>query len=139
MIFRKEPFFHGDDNTDQLIRIVKVLGTDEFYEYLNKYNIRLDQGFKTMLGVHNRKKWERFVNSENEYLVNIEAIHFLENLLRFDHMQRITAREAIQHKYFMPVIRNGHDDYVPDSDQEETAAECSTEFIEDRFSKVRLY
>lgn len=26
MIFRKDPFFHGNDNHDQLVRIVKVLG-----------------------------------------------------------------------------------------------------------------
>lgn len=26
MLFRKEPFFHGSDNYDQLVRIVKVLG-----------------------------------------------------------------------------------------------------------------
>ena len=25
MIFRKEPFFHGHDNYDQLVRIAKVL------------------------------------------------------------------------------------------------------------------
>ena len=29
MIFRKEPFFHGHDNYDQLVKIAKVLGTDE--------------------------------------------------------------------------------------------------------------
>lgn len=34
MIFRKEPFFHGHDNYDQLVRIAKVLGTDELYEYM---------------------------------------------------------------------------------------------------------
>ena len=42
MIFRKEPFFHGHDNYDQLVRIAKVLGTEELYEYLDKYQIELD-------------------------------------------------------------------------------------------------
>merc|ERR1711970_336684 len=36
LIFRKEPFFHGHDNTDQLVRIVRVLGTDELEAYLGK-------------------------------------------------------------------------------------------------------
>ena len=36
MIFRKEPFFHGHDNYDQLVRIAKVLGTEELYEALRK-------------------------------------------------------------------------------------------------------
>ena len=30
-IFRKEPFFHGHDNADQLVKIAKVLGTDELF------------------------------------------------------------------------------------------------------------
>ena len=36
MIFRKEPFFHGHDNYDQLVRIAKVLGTEDLYDFLDK-------------------------------------------------------------------------------------------------------
>ena len=32
MIFKKEPFFHGYDNYDQLVKIAKVLGTEELFE-----------------------------------------------------------------------------------------------------------
>ena len=69
MIFRKEPFFHGHDNYDQLVRIAKVLGTEELYEYLDKYQIELDPRFSDILGRHSRKRWERFVHSENQHLV----------------------------------------------------------------------
>ena len=48
MIFRKEPFFHGHDNYDQLVRIAKVLGTEELYEYLDKYQIELDPRYVTL-------------------------------------------------------------------------------------------
>ena len=51
MIFRKEPFFHGHDNYDQLVRIAKVLGTEELYEYLDKYQIELDPRFSDILGM----------------------------------------------------------------------------------------
>lgn len=34
----------------QLVRIVKVLGTDELYEYLGKYQIALDTRFNDILG-----------------------------------------------------------------------------------------
>lgn len=50
MIFRKEPFFHGHDNYDQLVRIAKVLGTEELYEYLDKYHMELDPRFTDILG-----------------------------------------------------------------------------------------
>lgn len=50
MIFRKEPFFHGHDNYDQLVRIAKVLGTEELFEYLEKYQAELDPRFNDILG-----------------------------------------------------------------------------------------
>ena len=49
-IFRKEPFFHGHDNYDQLVKITKVLGTDELYAYIDKYNIRLEAQYDEILG-----------------------------------------------------------------------------------------
>jgi len=50
MIFRKEPFFHGHDNYDQLVKIAKVLGTDELFQYIEKYDIELDAQFDDLLG-----------------------------------------------------------------------------------------
>ncbi|CAH1756379.1 8971_t:CDS:2 [Entrophospora sp. SA101] len=50
MIFRKEPFFHGHDNYDQLVKIARVLGTDELFAYLDKYDIELDAQYDDILG-----------------------------------------------------------------------------------------
>jgi casein kinase II subunit alpha len=105
MIFRKEPFFHGHDNYDQLVRIAKVLGTDDLFDYLAKYKIDLDQRFNDILGRHSKKRWERFINNENQHLVSTEAIDLLDKLLRYDHNERLTAREAMDHAYFYPVVR----------------------------------
>ncbi|XP_029851297.3 casein kinase II subunit alpha isoform X2 [Ixodes scapularis] len=105
MIFRKEPFFHGHDNYDQLVRIAKVLGTEELFEYLEKYQAELDPRFNDILGRHSRKRWERFVHSENQHLVTPEALDFLDKLLRYDHQDRLTAREAMEHPYFYPVSK----------------------------------
>lgn len=106
MIFRKEPFFHGHDNYDQLVRITKVLGTEELFEYVDKYHIELDNRFNDILGRHSKKRWERFVHSENQHLVTAEAVDFLDKLLRYDHQDRLTAKEAMQHPYFYPVVEN---------------------------------
>ena len=35
---------------NQLVRIAKVLGTDELFGYLHKYHIELDTRFKDLLG-----------------------------------------------------------------------------------------
>ncbi|TYG75449.1 hypothetical protein ES288_D03G032200v1 [Gossypium darwinii] len=105
MIFRKEPFFYGHDNYDQLIKIAKVLGTDELNAYLNKYGIELDPQLAFIVGRHSRKPWTKFINAENQHLALPEAIDFLDKLLRYDHLERLTAKEAMAHPYFYP-IRN---------------------------------
>nr|XP_023020592.1 casein kinase II subunit alpha-like isoform X2 [Leptinotarsa decemlineata] len=101
MLFRKEPFFHGMDNYDQLVRIVKVLGNSHVHLLLIiPLNI-----MQSLIGTHTRKSWQRFVHTEHEYLITDQAINLLESLLKIDHMERITAREALNHKYFSPVRR----------------------------------
>merc|ERR1719436_1771117 len=54
IIFRKEPFFFGQDNNDQLVKIAKVLGTEDLFDYLDKYNLELDPQFDDILGRHSR-------------------------------------------------------------------------------------
>lgn len=102
-IFRKEPFFHGHDNYDQLVKIAKVLGTNELFDYLDKYSLELDPHFDGILGRHVRRPWQKFVTADNQHLVTPDAIDFLDKLLRYDHQQRITAREAMDLAYFAPV------------------------------------
>ena len=48
-IFRKEPFFHGRDNYDQLVKIAKVLGTDDLFAYLDKYSLELSPHYDGIL------------------------------------------------------------------------------------------
>ncbi|GMH14831.1 hypothetical protein Nepgr_016672 [Nepenthes gracilis] len=103
MIFRKEPFFYGHDNFDQLAKIAKVLGTDELNAYLAKYHIELDPHLAALVGRHSRKPWTKFINMDNQHLAVPEAIDFLDKLLRYDHQERPTAKEAMAHPYFYPV------------------------------------
>ncbi|PNY26447.1 Casein kinase II subunit alpha [Tolypocladium capitatum] len=103
MIFRKEPFFHGNSNSDQLVKIAKVLGTDDLFDYLDKYEIELDAQYDDILGRFQKKPWHSFVTSENQRFVSNEAIDFLDKLLRYDHQERLTAKEAQGHQYFDPV------------------------------------
>ncbi|GAA5842178.1 hypothetical protein JCM9279_002810 [Rhodotorula babjevae] len=106
MIFRKEPFFHGHSNEDQLVKITKVLGTDDLYAYLEKYDIDLAPEFDDILGRYAKKPWSKFITSENQRYISNEAIDFLDHLLRYDHQERATAKELLDspgHAYFNPV------------------------------------
>jgi len=103
IIFRKEPFFHGQDNQDQLVKIAQVLGTDELNTYLEKYGIVLDPHFRSLIATHTKKSWFKFINPENKHLAVPESIDFVDALLKYDHQARLTAKEAMMHPYFYPV------------------------------------
>ena len=58
-----------------------------------------------MIFRHSRKRWERFIHAENQHLVSPEALDLLDKLLRYDHAERLTAREAMDHPYFYPIVK----------------------------------
>ena len=72
--------------------------------FKNCWEILLAVCFVTCFSIgpcrHSRKRWERFVHSENQHLVSPEALDYLDKLLRYDHQERLTAREAMDHPYF---------------------------------------
>uniref|UniRef100_A0A3Q1EWN1 non-specific serine/threonine protein kinase n=1 Tax=Acanthochromis polyacanthus TaxID=80966 RepID=A0A3Q1EWN1_9TELE len=88
MIFQKEPFFHGQDNYDQVADLCFGILKISFIDHLQS-----------------RKRWEQFVQTENQHLVSPEALDLLDKLLRYDHQQRLTATEAMEHPYFYPVVK----------------------------------
>lgn len=103
IIFKKDPFFHGNSNTDQLVKIAKVLGTEELFEYLRKYDLVLDSQYDKILGTYPRKPWKKFINPENQHLITTETIDYIDRILRYDHQERLTAKESMSHPYFDPV------------------------------------
>jgi len=103
IIFRKEPFFHGHDNYDQLVKIAKVLGTDDLYRYLEKYDLELDPHLESLVGTHARKPLHKFITPEVAHLAKPETLDFLDKLLKYDHQERLTAKEAMAHPYLAPV------------------------------------
>mmetsp|Transcript_16406 Transcript_16406/g.40527 ORF Transcript_16406/g.40527 Transcript_16406/m.40527 type:complete len:381 (+) Transcript_16406:499-1641(+) len=103
MIFKREPFFRGSDNYDQLVRVAKVLGFDGLQAYLNKYHLELDQHFDDLLDRFPQKSWTKFVNGDCSHLAHLDSIDLLDKMLVYDHSQRILPKEAFNHPYFKPV------------------------------------
>eukprot|EP01120_Amphizonella_sp_Union-15-10_P004971 TRINITY_DN1571_c0_g2_i1.p1 TRINITY_DN1571_c0_g2~~TRINITY_DN1571_c0_g2_i1.p1 ORF type:complete len:273 (+),score=42.22 TRINITY_DN1571_c0_g2_i1:329-1147(+) len=105
LIFHKEPLFCGSDNRDQLVKVCKVLGTDEFEAYLNKYGLVIDNELRDRVGKHVKKPWVKFVKNENAYLSNFpEALDLVDKLLKYDPQERLTAAEAMNHPYFAKIV-----------------------------------
>ena len=102
IILQKDPFFQGMDNNDQLEKIVKVLGLEELEDYIEKYHIVWDGGILEGKG-WGKKAWKSFVNEENKHLAKPEALDLLDKMLKIDHGERITAKQALNHEYFSKV------------------------------------
>ncbi|THH30504.1 hypothetical protein EUX98_g3677 [Antrodiella citrinella] len=110
MVFRKEAFFRGRDNEDQLLRILKVLGTDTFERYLEKYGLYIQTDNRALLQSYARVPFNAF----GPPTVSREALDLLDKLLRYDHLERLTAAEALAHPYFtIIVIATSHEDILP--------------------------
>ena len=52
---------------------------------------------QALIGRHSRKPWTKFATAENQHLLAEDTLGFLDGLLRFDHQERFTAREAMEH------------------------------------------
>ena len=82
------------------MKIAKVLGTDELFPYLEKYEIELDSHYDGILGRYPRKEWNKFITPETQQFCSDDALNFLDGLLRYDHATRLTAKQAMDHRYF---------------------------------------
>ena len=102
LLFQKEFLFKGDDLNDQLIKVVEVFGFEEVENYLNKYKNETKINQKSFNKIKNftKKEWKSFINSNNKYLINDEALDLLDKLLKFDQEERINAKDALKHPYF---------------------------------------
>ena len=100
LLFRKMPFFRGEDLTSQLNAIAKILGTTKLKQYADKYKEFMDVSILEKIGQYPEIPFERFTNKDNKHLLNSQAIDLLKKMLVYDHAKRITAREALKHPYF---------------------------------------
>ncbi|KAJ3316443.1 hypothetical protein HDU76_001787 [Blyttiomyces sp. JEL0837] len=107
MIFRKEVFFRGEDDTDQLRKITEVLGGSDLRAYISKYNIDIESQpqFEDVAKVVkeaglSRQPWYEYVGWNNGDLARENALDLLDGLLRYDHQSRFTADECLEHAFF---------------------------------------
>ncbi len=54
-LFRKYPFFFGEDEYDQLVKIIEILGSEEILKFQIMYMGQLDNHYK--LTGYKKKPW----------------------------------------------------------------------------------
>jgi len=108
MVFVKMHFFQGElkrefnekELNEQLEVIARVRGSEELREYAEKYRSDMRAEGMNNIGVYEKVSFETFINEENKHLVDNDVIDLLEKMLEYDHDKRVTASEALKHKYF---------------------------------------
>lgn len=123
LILRREPLFRGKDNTDQLGKIVAILGRNDLFKYVEKYGLRLTNDLNKVIRKYSirynpsgeRKSWTSLLQSDEKKSLqpglkgdasknvpspSAEALDLLDKLLIYDHEERLTAREAMRHPFF---------------------------------------
>ena len=112
LLFQKDFFFKGSDLNNQIIKIAEVFGYKEFEKFYNKYqnDIRVNKKVMEQIKNFEKKEWKSFVNENNKYLANDEVIDLLDKMLKFDPLERIKAKDAVNHPYFKEFFSNNEDE-----------------------------
>ena len=100
-VFQKKVFIRGEDDDHQLEMISRILGTADLEAYALKYGAKVyRKGFYMMP----RVPLSSFISPKNEKYATDDALDLLDRILVYDHMERITASEAMQHPYFDSIM-----------------------------------
>lgn len=111
----RKPIFKGKDHLSQLTAIVQVLGTPPkdviiriSSTYVSIFFIIIYHALKTHTNIFNNKAWD-FFNSSVQYSktpftevypnANIEALDLVDELLKYDPSERLSAEAALNHPY----------------------------------------
>ena len=111
LLFQKDFFFKGSDLNNQIIKIAEVFGYKEFEKFYNTYqnDIRVNKKIMEHIKNFEKKEWKSFINEDNKYLINDEVIDLLDKMLKFDPMERIKAKDSLNHPYFKDFFSHNED------------------------------
>jgi casein kinase II subunit alpha len=107
LLLRKEPFFRGMDNLDQLGKIIGVLGTSDLLNYMTKYKVELTPELRKVVAKYvvrggKKRSWASLLN-ESFPMPGEHGLDLLDKLLVYNHEDRLTAKQALEHVFFDPV------------------------------------
>ncbi|EAY18760.1 CMGC family protein kinase [Trichomonas vaginalis G3] len=99
------PFFEGRDIDEMVGDVSSVCGTNAITAYVNKYGLQLTPEMQKNLSNTQTPQFNKLTQnpSFNQAKNDHDALDLLQKLLTVDHEERITAAEALEHKFFDPI------------------------------------
>lgn len=94
-MFKKDTFFKGSDNNDQLIKVIDVMGTDKLYDYMRRYKINMPKQLVKLVQSTEEQDLRSFINQSNYSRIQEEGLDLLNKMLVYDKNERITPTEAL--------------------------------------------
>lgn len=100
LLTRRYPFFQSSDDQDAIVEIACLFGNEEMAEAAKRYHRQWTCDVPTVPA--SRIGWKELVkgmNPEGFKVLPEEAFDLLDQCLRLDVDQRVTARQALEHPF----------------------------------------
>lgn len=110
----KFPFFEGRDIDEMIVDVASLCGTAAINRYCDKYGIKLSPDVAGNLPQTPNPQWSKIAKNGQipAHKFDEDGLDLLQQLLTVDHEERISAADALRHKFFDPIR-----DQVADSTQ----------------------
>ncbi|KAI0978383.1 hypothetical protein GJ496_008968 [Pomphorhynchus laevis] len=99
IVTKKCPFFNGLDINNQLESIINILGTDVFFEYVDRHHVKLNDYYCKYKRDIRPRCWRTIVGGDKQ----TDLISLLDGILQFDPDNRFDAENALKHHLFYNV------------------------------------
>lgn len=100
ILFQKFPFFTGNEDEDQIVKICDVLGGKDMIYYTEKYQLPISTFALNKISKMKHRPWSQWINQSNQNYATDTACDLLDKLLIIDHKTRLTPTRALKHKFF---------------------------------------
>lgn len=94
------PFFDIKSQDELIYEVSNLLTTSALLEYAEKYGIEVTDSMLRCMPDYTFFEWSSLINQAKPEMRDPDASDLLRKMLTVDHHLRITAHEALQHKFF---------------------------------------
>ncbi|OHS93032.1 Casein kinase II subunit alpha [Tritrichomonas foetus] len=97
------PFFEVNYQEELIHEVSDLLTTSAILVYAEKFGIDISDSTLRSMPEYTFFDWDSLINQGRPEMRDPDASDLLRKMLTVDHQQRITAHEALEHKFFYPL------------------------------------